>query len=217
MNKVKEQKKLYRFRMIQSRIKHGLLLLTIRNALMRIGLDFEPYWVELEGLSLCDEPKLKNDDPKNYILKKLDDQIILDQYELLSWNTSELIPALQSEHYSIGLYNKDRLAAFMIIRIGQYTYKNRKIPLKRNEAYLENMYTYESFRGRNLAPFLRYQSYKLLEEEGKTSCYSLTQYFNKSSLRFKQKLNAKHLELWLHLGLFKRFQWNFLLKTYANR
>jgi hypothetical protein len=76
------------------------------------------------------------------------------------------------------------------------------------------MYTFEAYRGKNLAPYLRYHSYKLLEDQGIDKLYSISAYFNKSSLKFKQKLNAQHLQLLLHVGLFKRFHWNYTLKTY---
>ncbi|MEJ2162824.1 MAG: hypothetical protein P8X60_05745, partial [Robiginitalea sp.] len=98
--------------------------------------------------------------------------------------------------------------------LGSFFYRGKEFKLNSNEAYLENMYTFEAFRGKNLAPYLRYQCYNLLAAEGKTQCYSISNYFNNSSLRFKQKLNAQHLELWLHMGLLKRFRGNFLLKTY---
>ena len=31
---------------------------------------------------------------------------------------------------------------------------------------------------------------------------------------FKKKLNAKHLKLYMYVGLFKKYHWNFLLKKY---
>ena len=83
-----------------------------------------------------------------------------------------------------------------------------------DEAYLENMYTYENFRGKNLAPYLRYQCYKMLAGEGKNVCYSMTQCFNTSSRKFKAKLGARHRELYLHIGLFKRFRRTVLLRRY---
>ncbi len=199
--------------MIKNRAEHGLILLTLRNALVRIGLDFEPYWIEREGLNRCAEPQIR-DDQDRYRIEVLDDEAIRKQYRNLSWNASELEDILKSDHYSYGLYREDQLAAFMITRINQYTFKNRQVLLRTDEAYLENMYTYENFRGKNIAPYLRYQCYKLLAKEGKTTCYSITQCFNTSSLKFKAKLNAQHQELWLHMGLFKKFRWNFRLKQY---
>jgi len=56
----------------------------------------------------------------------------------------------------------------------------------------------------------------MLEEENKQICYSITQYFNTSSLKFKAKLNARHFELWLFIGFFKRFKRNFRIKKYQD-
>ena len=86
--------------------------------------------------------------------------------------------------------------------------------LKDNEAYLLNMWTFHAYRGKNLAPYLRHQSYRLLEKQGRTEKYSITQYFNKSSIKFKNKLNSKHLKLYLSIALFKKFYWNFCIKEY---
>jgi hypothetical protein len=54
----------------------------------------------------------------------------------------------------------------------------------------------------------------MLVADGKTTCFSITQAFNKSSRRFKAKLHAVSLELWLQLGLFKKDRQNYLLKEY---
>lgn len=44
--------------------------------------------------------------------------------------------------------------------------------------------------------------------------YSITAFFNTSSMKFKGKFNAKPLELILHLGLFKRWEFNLPLKKF---
>ncbi|MGB5403363.1 MAG: hypothetical protein WBN13_05260, partial [Robiginitalea sp.] len=95
-----------------------------------------------------------------------------------------------------------------------FAFRGNRIALAENEAYLENMYTYEDYRGQSLAPYLRYQGYELLKSDGKTRCLSITQYFNTSSQKFKAKLNAEHSELWLNIGLFNKITWNFRLKKY---
>lgn len=209
----KENQRFHKVKMIRQRIKHGLFLLTLRNALMRIGLDFEPYWLELESPDFCSEPMIK-DDKSLYRVEIVHDDIIENQFGLLGWSSKMLEEKIHSDHLSTGLYRNDDLAAFMIVRLNSYNSKGRTINLDKCEAYLENMYTFDNYRGKNLAPYLRYKSYMLLKKQGFTRFYSGSQYFNKSSLRFKEKLGAKHLEFWLHIGLFKKFKWDFLLKEY---
>ena len=98
---------------------------------------------------------------------------------------------------------------FEQFRSGQYQFK-----LKPNEVCLYDAYTDMDFRGRGLAPYIRYHSYKELEHMGRHRIYSSSDYFNTSSLRFKQKLKAKLIELHLVVILFKRWQRRFVLKTF---
>jgi DNA modification methylase len=102
----------------------------------------------------------------------------------------------------------------MFIEFNDFEVNGRTFEIKPNEAYLLNMWTFHGYRGRNLAPYLRYESYKLLNKRGRTFKYSITDYFNKSSIKFKNKLNAKHLYLYLSIVLFRKYKWNFTLKKY---
>ncbi|MGB5356739.1 MAG: hypothetical protein WBN11_08590, partial [Eudoraea sp.] len=74
--------------------------------------------------------------------------------------------------------------------------------------------TFEEHRGKNLAPFLRYHSYLMLQEMGIESIYSITQYFNTSSIKFKKKLRAKNIALYINIALFGRYHTYKLLKNY---
>ena len=87
--------------------------------------------------------------------------------------------------------------------------------IKENEAYLLNMFTFNSFRGKNLAPYLRYYCYRYLENRNITIKYSISNYFNKSAIKFKKKLNSKHLILYVNIELFKKLQWHFVLKRFT--
>ena len=176
-------------------------------------MSINPYWIDVEGLHLAKEPDIR-DDKALYHIGPIDQVVVLELYKNLHWNITELKERLASDYHSIGLFREDALTAFMLMRYRSFTFRGNHISLNENEAYLENMYTYEDYRGRSLAPYLRYQAYKLLKSEGKTRFLSVTQYFNKSSRRFKAKLNAEHSELWLHIGLFKKTTWNFRLKKY---
>ena len=210
---MEEKDRFYRLKLIRHRIRHGLILYSLRNLLLRIGLDIGPYYLELEGLDRCTEPSLR-DDASLYRFDAVEDKNVIELYETLGWNTKELKATFELPHQCIGLYKGEDLAALMVIQLQHFIIKGKRFDLKENEAYLENMYTYESFRGKNIAPYLRYHSYKILYEMGRPVCYSVTAYFNTSSLNFKKKLNTKHLKLYLHLCFFRRFRKNFLLKTY---
>lgn len=208
-----ETKRFYKSRLVLYRIRHGLVLMSIQNLLLRIGIDVGPFWIEREGLDLCQEPKLR-DNKDLYQLRYLEIGNVFDLFEKLRWRTDTLRKELPEEYKVVGLYRGNDLAALMMIRFREFRCGAKVFRLQENEAYLENMYTYENFRGKNLAPYLRYHCYKILAESGINSCYSLTQCFNTSSRKFKAKLGAQHQELYLHIGLFKRFRKTFLLKRY---
>lgn len=209
-----EEGKYYKLRLIGYRMRHGLVLFSILNFLRRFGVYINPYWVDLESLAFCPEPSLK-DDPGLYHLDSINKEDVLLLYHQLRWNTDTLTDHIKSEFRGVGLYRNEELEAFMMIRTKSFAFFGKEFQLGQNEAYLENMYTYEKFRGKNLAPYLRYQCYKLLAAEGRTNCYSITQYFNTSSRKFKAKLGAKPSELWLHLGLSKKLHRTILLKKYT--
>lgn len=211
----KETKRFYKLNLIRYRIKHGLVLHSLLNLLLRFGISINPYWIDEEGLHLCKEPKIRNDDQGLYRTGPVEKNTILELYQNIGWNTAELQYRLEHDYHAVGLYRKDAMTAFMMMRYQGFAFRGNHIELTQQEAYLDNMYTYEDYRGRNLAPYLRYQGYEKLAEKGKTRCYSITQYFNTSSQKFKAKLGAKHAELWLHIGLFGKFKRNFLLKKYT--
>ena len=126
----------------------------------------------------------------------------------------ELVKGFNNGQLCIGLEHEKNIAAYTFVELNDFTFNYRTFELKNNEAYLLNMWTFHGYRGRNLAPYLRYKSYQLLKEQGRDVKYSITNYFNKSSIKFKNKLNSKHLKFYLSIVLFKKYHWNFKLKEY---
>ena len=208
--------KFYRLKWFWNILRNGLFWFGLRNRLANIGLDFDPYYWELEGLSMTDPPNIKAD-PNNFNLEYLGLEEIGKLSERIHGiNRHLLLEGMENGQQCIGLRHIDgKIAAYMMIETKAYNYKKRCITLASNEAYLLGMYTFEDFRGMNLAPYLRYRCYKLLKEEGRDRLYSITAYFNKSSLRFKNKLGARHLNLHMYIGLFNKIERNFVLKNYS--
>jgi len=205
----------YRFKWFWNILRNGLFWYGVRNRLEKIGLDFEPYYWELEGMELGEEPAIKGDaGPFSLEFLKFDEIKTLAN-DLIGLDQATFLRGIEKGQRCIALRQEDgAIAAYMQIETESVEYKNRVEPLAPNEAYLLGMYTYEKFRGKNLAPYLRYKSYELLHKEGKDRLYSITTSLNKSSLKFKKKLGVRHLALRMHIGLFKTFHWNFLLKKY---
>ena len=89
-----------------------------------------------------------------------------------------------------------------------------KFKLNEGEAYLFDAYTLKPFRGKDLACYLRFELYQELEGIGRNNLYSITEYFNKPAVRFKNKLNAKPLILGINIKLFKKWSRSWKIKGY---
>ncbi len=201
--------------MAWSRFRNGLFLFSVRNFLTRFGLDIDPYYWEREGLSLSKEPRIRGD-ASEFTVETLEAAEVGILDNIMGIDAGQLKKDIENGQLCIGLKRGKEIAALMFAETKDFVYKNRNFKLGQRDAYLLNMYTFEAYRGKNLAPYLRYHSYKELEKQGIDTIYSITAYFNKSSLKFKQKLNVQHLQLFLYIGLFKKFHWNYKLKDFES-
>ncbi|MCL6265778.1 GNAT family N-acetyltransferase [Flagellimonas myxillae] len=209
----KEDGKFYKFQLLFIRIKHGLFLFTLRSFLSKIGLDFMLFYWEQEGANEIDEPKVRDDENTHEVVPmSRDDLQILRNLTFINYD--KLIQSFDNGSKVIGLKSKNEFAAFTCVEYNDFFFRKKEFELKRNEAYLLNMYTFQSFRGKNLAPYLRFQVYKMLREEGIQNIYSVTDYLNKSSIKFKRKLGARPLKLYGSIIFLKKFHRTFKLKQY---
>jgi len=201
---------------IKSKIRYGLTLQSIRLKLTTIGIDISPYYWFREGMEVTKIPEIQGI-ISDYSVESLgpDD---MEQIEKLDkgWSRSkERLQALaDSSEKCIGIKHKGEIAAFMWINFKEFRFKSTVIQLQSNEAYLTDMFTVDAYRGKNLAPYLRYRSYEMLKEMGRNVLYSISIYFNSPAVKFKEKLNARKLKLILLIRLFNRLQWSFTIKSY---
>ena len=196
-----------------SKFKHGLVLHSVRNQLNRIGIKISPYYWVQEGINAA-EPGIIGD-ISEYNVGFIDpEELIKTKDNLRSYSLEVLLNYFKAGNRCLGLKHKDELASFMFINLTECDFTPDKVPLKDDEAYLTFMYTFEAFRGKNLAPYLRYKSYGVLKEMGRNKIYSVSAYFNSAAIRYKEKLNAKNLKLMLYAELFKKIKWSVRLRTY---
>ena len=114
----------------------------------------------------------------------------------------------------IGIKHHDEIAAYMWCNLRECRSPYLGFYLREDEACLMDARTFSSYRGKNLAPYLRVKLYKHLRQMGRIKFISITQYFNTSSLRFKKKLNAKPQKLYVCIYLFRKYNWVIPLKSY---
>ncbi len=208
-----KKKSPYSLKVVWNTIRHGLFLQGLRHALSKIGLDIMPYyWVHEETIPTS-EPKLRTDQTFDFKPLSLSDlETVLKQSD--SINEKKILQSFGVGQECVGLLHNDDVAAYMFIERNPFEIKKRKFQLNSNEAYLLNMYTLTDYRGKNLAPYLRFKCYRYLETQGVTNNFSVSNYFNKSAIKFKKKLNSKPEKLFMNIELFRAIQWNFTLKTY---
>lgn len=101
-----------------------------------------------------------------------------------------------------GLFQNDKVICFSFVHFD--IFRTRFLPgkLKKDEAYLYDLYTLKKYRGKGYAPFLRYQLYQKLKKMRIKKIYSITQKYNRSSFKFKDKLKAKPIRSFLYINIF---------------
>lgn len=208
-------KKISLFRRYRDIVNNGLFLFGLRNKLASLGLDFEPYYWVQEEVEPCEAPKIR-DNVDDYSVRFLN----VEEFESLnllqsSEDRNKMINGLKNGQLCVALECKGEVAAFTFVEPNSFVYKGRSFSLKPNEMYLLNMWTFHKYRGKGIAPYLRWKAYRLLEGKGKDIKYSITNYFNKSSKKFKSKLNTVEVKLCLNITLFKKYSWNFTLKNFG--
>jgi hypothetical protein len=166
----------------------------------------------------------------NYDNAEVDPKIKVDNWELIFLGPSEmkhvaetpgvketeddLLKRLEAGCLCLGLKSGSMIIGHMWCNLSFCDSKLLAFPLKQNEAYLTGARTIEEYKGKNIAPYLRYQFYKYLHQIGRTEIFSITEYFNKPAIRFKEKLRARPSGLYLHLCLLKRYTTVIRLRRY---
>lgn len=200
---------------IINRIQHRLIIQVIRNQLARIGIEITPFYLVQNGAYITEIPKIKGDED-DYSCGFLDEEDIRNiEYEGRGYAIEKLLSYLQTGKKCYGIKKGNQVAAFVWIDFEECNFKPKRFTLQKNEAYLFDAYTMESLRGMNIAPYMAYHCYNDLKALGRNTLYSISEYFNHSAIKYKKKLGAKNLELYLYLGLFNRFNRLFLLRSYA--
>jgi len=204
---------------ISEKFRYGLIWLLLRDYLMKVGIEITPFYWMKEAI------------PEN-IPAKLDGNS--DDYEFSFFGAEEIkiINTLPEREYMgkkiiiekfhkgkkcYGVKYKGKIAAFTWFDFDEGCGRLYPVKIKDNEVYLFDMYVLKDFRGKNIAPVLRYKSYEVLKEMGREICYSITECFNTPSVKFKEKLNAQFLLMGLHIRLFNKYRKNWILKRYPQK
>jgi hypothetical protein len=200
---------------LTQKIRYNNILRILHDGLVKIGIHLSLfYWVE-EGLHLQSIPIGFNEfsDYTVELLKENELNIIADIPEK-PYKTEILTKRIKEGSGCLLFKKKNKVVGytwFNLSRCSTFFYDRH---LNENEAYLFDAYVLMDFRGKTIAPFVRYQCYKELHKLNKTVLYSISDFFNNQSIRFKKKLNAKFLYLMLYINLFNKFTFSRTIKRF---
>jgi GNAT superfamily N-acetyltransferase len=200
---------------IRLKIRYGLTLQGIRNQLFKIGIEFSPYYLFQEGINVTEIPEIKGmDTDYSCELLKPEDMKTIGAINNAGFSEEKLLALLKTGELCLGIKHNNEIAAYMWVNFTELKYKSTTIHLKEDEAYLWMMYTREAYRGKNLAPYLRYKSYEMVKKMGRDKLYSVSDYFNSPAVAFKMKLNAKKLKLILFVQFLGKLYRSFIIKSH---
>ena len=199
----------------KQKIKYNSIYRIILDGLAKINIHIKPYYLVLEGLSDKPLPQFKtNFHDYNICFLGLKDMKDIAAIPDQARSEKELIQRLNQGNKCLGVKKNNRLVAYTWCDLENCRFKWRSFKLSSDEAYLFDAYTLIEFRGLGLAPFIRYQLYKELLKLNRTKLYSISEYFNQQSINFKQKLNARFIDLGIHISLFNKWNFSSILKKY---
>jgi len=196
------------FQKVRNRFRYGLATQELLDRLSAtFGLIICPYYVVHEKIQSGIEPEIARDN-SHYRVRYLteDDMTFVAKHAAQTRSTEDLVKKLRNRCHCLGFFVNGDLAAYTWFRFDRVATPIWQIDLFRlegDEAYLFDAYVLPEYRGRRLAPLIRYRAYQELKNVGRRRLYSLTLAFNASSRRFKQRLLGKETELRLMIGIKK--------------
>jgi len=207
---------MYYLRHLRSKLKYSGPLRIILGGLYKLKISIDYYYIVQEGLA-GGKITAYESGFDGYTLEYLGPEDIdsLCAIPLRITTRSQYVDYFKHGCLCLGLKKEGKLAAFTWSNLKQMSYAVHSTPLKSDEAYLFDAYTLMDYRGKGIAPYLRYQMYKELAKLGRVKLYSISEYLNKSSIKFKKKLNGQIIALHVWIRLFDKWEWHKLIKEYG--
>ena len=185
------------------------------DALKRVNIHINPYYLFLEGLSDRTIPHLETgfDDYEILYLGPDDMKIIASIPERIICE-KDLRRRLNEGNKCLGAKWKGELVAFAWYDLDICNDRVRRFSLAPDEAFLFDAYTMMDFRGKRIVPYLIYQLSKELLKLNRTRLYTIINYYNQQSINVSKKLNAKPIDLGLHISIFDKWEFSCIIRKY---
>jgi GNAT superfamily N-acetyltransferase len=188
-------------RRLWGRLRHGLLIQEALDRLQAGGIICMPYYVTVEAAPLLPELGV----PPGYHMRPLGtaDAPAICAISVRERTLESILQLLEAMR-CYGIFHGEALAGYTWARFTSVPVPGGGVflfELTGDEAYLIDMFIAPAHRGARLAPWLRAQVIRALHAEGRTTCYSISLAFNRSSRLFKSRLGAQERELRVYLQL----------------
>jgi hypothetical protein len=199
---------------ILEKLRYSTFLRIIFDVVAKFGIRISPFFVVQEGLWGNNERSDLEKGFEGYELRLLNEEDMesLSRIPGRSFSRHQLTQRLKDGHFCLGLIKAGEVVTFNWANPHESSGDLCRFLLKKDEAYLYDAYTLRTYRGKRLAPYLRYQSYRYLSKRGMTRLYSISDAFNTPSIKFKKKLNAQFVKLGILIRLFNQREYNFTIR-----
>lgn len=191
---------------LRQKIRYNNWIRLIHDGLVRIGIKISPFYLVEEGGSASNPPfeLAASTDYSVGFLGEADMKEIA-AIPLRKLSEQNLLDRIKNGCKCLGVKKNKKLVAFTWFNLKECPYQGFKFALSENEAYLFDAYTLREYRGNNIAPLMRYMSYRELEKIGRTRLYSISECINSQSIKFKKKLNARFVYLGVWISFFRKW------------
>lgn len=190
---------------LKNRLDFGLATQEILDRLARIGVVVYPYFLVYEPILARPEVDKLHPGLKLKLLEPREAPLVASLAERP--RDESQIREIMTRASCIAAMENDELLGYCWFtrqRMGSAVLAHSLCELPPGWAYLFDMYVRPQARGRRLAVSMRHHVQQMLTERGVAHCCSISLAFNRSSRRFKAKLDAiePELRLFLRLGPF---------------
>jgi len=202
---------------LRQKVRYNNIFRLIQDILVKLGIRFSLFYLKGEELNRTISG-LESNELSNYEVGFFNDQDVIKIAELGERRSSSgnLLKLLQDGCICYGVKKNGKIIAFTWFNLHECPFKGYMFKLKETEAYVFDTYTLIEYRGRRIASYMRYQSYKELRSLGKTYLYSIVEVFNKQSNRHAEKLGVQILLMGLYIDLFQKWRFRYRIRLYEN-
>jgi len=200
---------------IRQKAKHSHPFRLVIDGLWKMGVSVRPLYIFREGLSEEGPAELEGGF-EGYELGFLgyEDMEAISNIPFRNTSLEQLSLRLGEGKKCFGMKDGGELIAFTWCDFDTCNFEGFRFDLSEDEAYLFDMHTLDAYRGKGVAPYLRYQAYRELRLLEKKRLYSISDRFNTSAVNFKLKLNARIIELGLLVELFGKWRFARTIRKY---